>query len=269
MRETERGETNRRRGSKVMAHFKHFPEKDPVIVANCKRRVSRLTPQDLTKQANSAIQQRSKLFQRWFWVIVNNHIIRTDLPGNSICDDALFFRGEFSDFELGKNLTSIIDNFKNNIQLSINESEHFLNFFKKNSSSYIKACESNGNHNDVLKPFFEQMAILSKSRLHKQIVQEALLFLSNKRNRDLLRAIVVWLFISTETKLDYLCNKFNEIGETRTLVHREVGKFLTLIPWAEEFNNLKKGKETNTKSYAGLVYTYLQNAILSEAHVLI
>jgi hypothetical protein len=268
MREIEREETPKRKGSLVKAHFKHFKGKDPVIVASCENRVSNLKPEDLKKQANKAIQQRAKLFQRWFWTVINNHIIRTDLSEDRIWDDVLFFKGEFSDHSLGKPLQLVLDSFKDEVNVSIQESEQLLIDYGQNSLLYAEACRNKSEEN-LLYKFFQDMNVLANSRLHRQIVKEAILFLANKRNREILQAIIVWMFISGEQKIDFLCNEHKNVAKLKSLLYKEIGKFLSFIPWAEEFDRVSKGTASPETSYAGHVYIYLQEGSLEQDETLI
>jgi len=251
----------------VKSHFAHFKAKDPVLQALCEKRVNNLKKADLDKMARKAIQQRSSLFQRWFWEVLDAHIIRCDLTSEFNLRDLLFLRGEFSEYTPGKKLIKVINEYNQKYRgVAKKEAESFLNImqihkkFKLLSDGINNTAKQESLLDDPIGDFASLMHTLSSSRLHKQIVNEALDFLGAKRNYPFRLALIGWLYnVGNEHIQGYfeLDSDSDQFGEK---LYGIIGQLFAVIPWASEFEDLSKSNALTRRSLAGAVLMHILNS---------
>lgn len=240
----------------VKSHFRHFPTTDPVVAANCERRTSILPKQEIEKLARKAIQQRAKDFDRWFWMVIDAHVTRVDLHADEDLEDIMWKKGEFDDVELVGLMGQLIDEFASVAYLAQEAAQSFLADFQLEADVMPVIQQHLGYGEENLIPaWLENMHRLANHPLHRQIASEAISFLATKRSRALLRALVMWILVSSE-----MMNSWMEQKEQHThLVYvtcEMLGRLVALVPWADEFDRLK-GKDdvpVPNKSLTGVLF---------------
>lgn len=253
----------------VKSHFAHFKAKDPVLKQQCEERVNNLKKSDLEKMARRAIQQRSALFQRWFWEVLNAHIIRCDLTPDWDMREYLFLTGEFSNYRPGEKFDKIILEYNQKYKpIAQKEAEHFFEAmelyddFKLLVDSInppILSPDEPESEDKTMSQWTGQIQRLANSRLHRQITKEALDFLGTKRNYALRNALLIWLYtFGNEHIKGYFSLDADDLGYK---LYPMIGQMFAVIPWADEFDDLSKGKPLTQRSLAGAILMYILNTV--------
>lgn len=240
----------------VKAHFAHFKTKDLLSEDQCKLRVSRLSTEDIQRMERVAYSQRAKYFQRWFWKIIEHHIIRPDCCTWPVLD-VIFLRGEYSDKQVNTKIEQMAKEFdKKYKSFSFEASQNFFDVLQDSENLVYAMCSTNyipDAEKQIMqtekgfKEWITDFSALAQSRLHRQITCEAIAFLGAKRNYNIRRALLVYIdLINAQHEQDGL-------QQINLSPYNLIASLLCVIPWAKEFSDLAEGKPLNSVSHSGII----------------
>ena len=214
----------RNKSERATAHFAHFKASDPALVKQCELRVSSYSKEDLERKATQARNQRLKLLQRWFWEVYFKYAFREGSIKRMV--------GETHILEQIK-LEHPVDEYVEYFRAHVNKND--VNHAIDNS---ILTTKPEDLLSERVRGIREKIAN-SEIELHKLICAEVIEFLKTKRNSPLLEKVMACSFFQIQ---------FSPTGQAQMAAGRwnvplaNLAVVISMIPWAEEFQELDKAK---------------------------
>lgn len=225
---------------KVLAHFAHFPGKDPTLVAQCEKRVSKYTPKELQRMAAQARGQRLKLLQRWFWTVFTSqpdYIQRVEKEEGI----QIFVQRSFKDFEMKESYCQIICEKHLSHLRQFSHLQKTVNFFFDSLDSFDRS-----NLSDEVKEKLKRISSVDR-RMQKQMSFEVLSFLLSRSQQSTAELLMKFSMIQTV----FSPSATNQIKQgAKGLSQLKFVTNICSIPWAEEFDRLQKEEATKQPAIA-------------------
>lgn len=252
----------------VEPFFSHYRAVSLEEAAACSERVKSIKNSDAQKITEKAKRQRQRLFQAWFWDVVEKHVTTAGGYSSKPSYRKTLLVGAEVDPEDGVeylyrplgNMLPVVTNFAKNINVvKIGAAMSFALFgeFGDGSQEDYKILQDGDAE---ITKVFATIGNLVRQPLHQKVVLESLDFLASKQNLHFVRALFMHFLLFLGDDLDIEVEWLNEdVQRTATLFYRLVGFTIAVVPWGHEFSQIQGQTELPevSRAFTGVASTHL------------
>lgn len=244
----------------VDAYFGHPKAVSYEEALACSERVGRISPKERKQNLEKAKRQRLKLFETWFWQIIDAHWINSKQADFDANRFLLIGAVENDDGDTEvvfpvHETHVIINGLGKNLEVAFESAEFAFSQFGGIGSDRVFSSALLRDGDAQVTDVWQNLGALTREPLHQAITKEAISFLGAKTNRHIVRALWMSFSVGSEFLSDDLIEGYkNYTPNQRAIIfYRLVGFVFALIPWADEFARLTNRSEIPTveASYIG------------------
>lgn len=232
---------------RVEAFFAHYRAVSIEEALACSERSSNIKKHDSKKIIDKAKRQRNRLFQAWFWDVVEKHVIQSsDGSLSPRYRKALLLGididptdGEEYIYRFTGLLMPIVRNFAKNVDIVKSGAAVGFKCFSVFADGSPENYELLRDGDARVRSILGLLGGMASQKLHQKVVFESIDFLASDPNLHIVRALFTHFsgFLADIYDIDAAW-LVEDIGRSATLFYRVIGFLFSVIPWANEFNSI-------------------------------